>query len=143
VAEAGEQFARLLGDGLAPLGTVRDVRVFGLLIGIELDTSRRPRRWLRKRLSGLYLLAMLKHDRFPVLAGLCQYEPDVLKITPPLNAGPEEIRLACETIIDVLGRPLSRVLAAGLGGLLKSSLIRKRDHEHRNDPDPALELAAR
>jgi acetylornithine/succinyldiaminopimelate/putrescine aminotransferase len=143
VAEAGELVTRLLGEGLAPLGTVLDVRVFGLLIGIELDTRRRPRRWLRKRLSGLYLLAMLKHDRFPVLAGLCQYEPDVLKITPPLNADPDEIRLACETIIDVLRRPLSRVLAAGLGGLLKSSLTRKNDHEHRNDPDPALELAAR
>jgi acetylornithine/succinyldiaminopimelate/putrescine aminotransferase len=143
VAEAGERFAALLEEGLGPLDTVRAVRVFGLLIGIELDTRRRPRRWLRKRLSGLYLLAMLKHDRFPMLAGLCQYEPDVLKITPPLDAGPDEIRRACETIVDVLRRPLYRVLAAGLGGLLKSSLIRKRDHEHRNDPDPALELAAR
>jgi acetylornithine/succinyldiaminopimelate/putrescine aminotransferase len=143
VAEAGAAFARLLGEGLGPLDTVREVRVFGLLIGIELDARRRPRRWLRKRLSGLYLLAMLRHDRFPVLAGLCQYEPVVLKITPPLNAGPDEIRRACETIVDVLRRPLHRVLAAGLVGLLKSSLIRKRNHEHRNDPDPALELAAR
>ena len=137
--KAGERLA----DALGALDGVASVRGLGLLIGIELDTSRRPRRWLRKRLSGLYLLAMLKHDRFPVLAGLCQYEPDVLKITPPLNADPDEIRLACETIIDVLRRPLSRVLAAGLGGLLKSSLTRKNDHEHRNDPDPALELAAR
>jgi acetylornithine/succinyldiaminopimelate/putrescine aminotransferase len=143
VAEAGELFGRLLDEGLGPLGIVREVRVFGLLIGVELDTRRRPRRWLRRRLSALYLLAMLKQDRFPVLAGLCQYEPDVLKITPPLNARPEEIRRACETIVEVLGRPLYRVLVDGLGGLLKSSLIRKRDHEHRNDPDPALELAAR
>ena len=108
VAEASELFARLLGEGLGTLDTVREVRIFGLLIGVELDTRRRPRRWLRKRLSGLYLLAMLKHDRFPMLAGLCQYEPDVLKITPPLNAGPDEIRRACETIIDVLRRPLYR-----------------------------------
>ena len=29
--------------------------------------------------------------RFPVLAGFCQYEPNVLKITPPLDARPDEI----------------------------------------------------
>ena len=49
---------------------------------------------------------MLRHADFPVLAGFCQYEPNVLKITPPLNVSPDEIRQACATIIDVLRRPL-------------------------------------
>ena len=141
VADAGALFARLLTADLASCKIVRDVRVFGLLIGIELDTRRWPRRWLGKRLSALYLLSMLRHEHFPVLAGFCQYVPNVLKITPPLNASHDEIRQACATIVEVLGRPLHKVLAAALGGLIKSSPVRKKDHEHTNDP--ALELAAR
>ena len=85
---------------------------------------------------------MLRHPRFPVLAGFCQYEPNVLKITPPLDAGPDEIRAACRTIVEVLDAPLPKVLAAGLGGLLKPSPLRKKgNHEHADDP--AVELAAR
>jgi acetylornithine/succinyldiaminopimelate/putrescine aminotransferase len=141
VVGAGERFDRLLRTGLAPINTVRDVRVFGLLIAIELDACTWPRRWLRKRLSALYLLAMLRHERFPVLAGFCQDEPNTLKITPPLNVRPEEVVQACQTIVDVLGRPLQKVLLAGLGRLLKPSSVRKGNHECRNDP--ALELAAR
>ena len=122
VADAGELFARLLTEGLASGKIVRDVRVFGLLIGIELDTRRWPRRWLGKRLSALYLLAMLRHERFPVLAGFCQYEPNVLKITPPAQRrAPTRSAQACDTIVDVLRRPLLKVLAAALGGLIKSS----------------------
>ena len=140
VADAAERFARLLSDGLGPLGTVREVRVFGLLIAIELDARGGPRRWLGKRLAALYLLAMLRHERFPVLAGFCQYEPNTLKITPPLDSSPEDILQACRTIVDVLGRPLRRVLLAGLRSLLMPPPVRKGNHERRNDP--AVELEA-
>src|SRR5262249_34646411 len=84
VAESGELFDQLLNDGLASCKAVRDVRVYGLLIGIELEAERWPRRWFRKRLFWFYLYAMLRHRRYPVLVGYCQYEPNVLKITPPL-----------------------------------------------------------
>ncbi len=141
VADAAALFAQLLKAGLASSKTVRDVRVFGLLIGIELDTARWPRRWLHKRLSSFYLFSMLRHAHFPVLAGFCQYEPNVLKITPPLNASLDEIRQACATIIDVLNRPLRRVLAAGLGGLIHSSSGGRKTREYRNDS--SLEPAAR
>jgi acetylornithine/succinyldiaminopimelate/putrescine aminotransferase len=141
VADAAALFSELLETGLASSKMVREVRVFGLLIGIELDTSPWPRRWLHKRLSSFYLFSMLRHERFPVLAGFCQYEPNVLKITPPLNVSPEEIRRACATIVDVLNRPLRKVIAAGLGGLINSSQIGRRKHEHGNDP--SLEPAAR
>ena len=103
---------------------MRDVRVFGLLIGIELETrtlaaaggfaSGSPR-------STCSACSATQH--FPVFAGFCQYEPNVLKITPPLDASPDEIRQACATIIDVLKRPLPRVLAAVLGGLINPSSI--------------------
>jgi len=141
VALAGALFAELLSAGLASSKIVREVRVFGLLIGIELDTRRWPHRWLHKRLSSFYLFSMLRHKHCPVLAGFCQYEPNVLKITPPLNASPDEIRQACATIVDVLLRPLGRVLAAGLGGLINSSSAGRRHDEHTNDS--AVEPAAR
>jgi acetylornithine/succinyldiaminopimelate/putrescine aminotransferase len=141
VVDAGERFDRMLRTGLCPIATVRDVRVFGLLIAIELDASTWLRRWLGKRLAALYLLALLRHERFPVLAGFCQDEPNTLKITPPLNVRAEEVVEACHTIVDVLGRPLHKVLLAGLGRLLKPSWVRKGNHERRNNP--ALGLATR
>jgi 4-aminobutyrate aminotransferase-like enzyme len=141
VGRAGALYAELLGAGLATCKIVRDVRVFGLLIGIELDMERWPHRWLRKHLSSLYLLSMLRHVDFPVLAGLCQYEPNVLKITPPLSVSPDEVRRSCATIIDVLGRPLHQVVAAALRSMMHSSSIGRRNHEHANDA--ALELVAR
>jgi acetylornithine/succinyldiaminopimelate/putrescine aminotransferase len=130
VAEAGELFARLLDEGLEGCKAVRAVRVYGLLIGIELDTRRWPRRWFRQRLSSLCLYSMLHHRGYPVLAGFCQTEPHVLKLTPPLTVVPDEIRAVCGTITDVLKRPFYRLLAAGLGGLLNLSGSWRKKHEH-------------
>jgi acetylornithine/succinyldiaminopimelate/putrescine aminotransferase len=131
VAQAGARFAQLLRDGLASCNAVRDVRVYGMLIGIELDAQRWPRRWFRKRLFWFYLYAMLRHRCFPVLVGYCQYEPNVLKITPPLTTTPEAIANICNTITDVLRRPFYRLLGGVVGGLLRSiGIWRRRKHEH-------------
>ena len=127
VVDAGELFAATTRARASPrVSFVRDMRVFGLLIGIELNTGPWPRRWLRKRLSSFYLFSMLRHASFPVFAGFCQYEPNVLKITPHSMSSPDEIRQACATIIDVLGRPLPMVLATLLGGLINPSSFRKK-----------------
>ena len=99
---------------------VREVRVFGLLIGIELEATGLPQRWFKKRLFWFYLAAMLKHPRFPVLIGFCQYEPNVLKITPPLTVNPDEIREMCATIGEVLRRPFYQLMTSAAGGVLKS-----------------------
>jgi acetylornithine/succinyldiaminopimelate/putrescine aminotransferase len=136
VAESGALFARLLREGLASCSAVREVRAFGLLIGVELDVARWPRRWFRKRLFWFYLFSMLRHPRYPVLVGFCQYEPNVLKITPALTAAPADIREACATITDVLRRPFHRLLAAVLGGLVSSHGPWRRMHEHSNAPAP-------
>lgn len=142
VEEAAELFRAGLAESLSSSRHVREVRTFGLLIGVELDASRPPRRWLGKRLAALVLLAMLRHPRFPVFAGFCQYEPNVLKITPPFDAGPDDVRAACRTIADVVNTPLWKLVAAGLGGLILPSTIRKKEkHEHADDP--AAQLAAR
>jgi acetylornithine/succinyldiaminopimelate/putrescine aminotransferase len=119
VAESGALFDRLLKQEVAGCKTVREVRTYGLLIGIELDAQRWPQRWFRKRLYSVYLFSMLRHRRYPVLVGFCQYEPNVLKITPPLTVAADEVHKVCATIGEVLRRPFLRVLAAALGGLLR------------------------
>lgn len=132
VADAGNLMERLLGEGLAGCKAVREVRVYGLLIGIELEDRRWPRCWFRKRLAALYLFSMMHHPRFPVLAGFCQYEPNVLKITPALTMAESEMRAMCATIVEVLQRPFYRVLTAALGGLLRPPGARSPKHEHDN-----------
>jgi hypothetical protein len=69
---------------------------------------------------------MLRHPRFPVLAGFCQYEPNVLKLTPSLTAAPEDIRAACATVVEVLRKPLPRLLAGALSGLVGATLRRRK-----------------
>jgi 4-aminobutyrate aminotransferase-like enzyme len=124
-SESGDLFARLLREGLAGCSGIRDIRAFGLLVGVELDTRRGLRRWMRKQLYSLYLLAMLRHPRFPVLAGFCQYEPNVLKLTPSLTAAPDDLRAAAATVVEVLRRPFPRVLAGALGTLATATLRRR------------------
>ncbi len=131
VARSGELVNHLLREGLVGCPAVREVRVFGLLLGIELDVTRWPRRWFRMRLFSFYLFAMLRQPRFPVLVGFCQSEPNVLKITPPLNATEDELRQMCATIIEVLHRPFHRLLAGVVRGLVESIFSGgKRKHEH-------------
>jgi acetylornithine/succinyldiaminopimelate/putrescine aminotransferase len=126
VRDRSELFARLLADELRNSPWVRDVRCFGLLIGIELDTRRRPHRWLKKLVGQLYLLAMLNERRFPLLAGFCQYEPHVLKLTPPLTVTEDEVWSVCETISSVLHRPLSRVAMSGLAQVALNRMTSRR-----------------
>jgi 4-aminobutyrate aminotransferase-like enzyme len=127
VLDAGLQVKRLLSEGLADCRAVREVRVYGLLIGIELDTRGWPKRRLRKRLFWFYLSNMLRHRRFPVLVGFCQYEPHVLKITPPLNATDAELRQMCTTVIDVLRRPFLRLAATVAGSMALSMMYRRHN----------------
>jgi acetylornithine/succinyldiaminopimelate/putrescine aminotransferase len=130
VAESGALFAKTLSDELRTCPAVCEVRAYGLLIGIELETRGVPRKWFGKKLFLLYVLNMLRHPTFPVLVGYCQYEPNVLKFTPPLTVTPEQVRAACATIVEVLRRPLYRLVAGALGSLVRSVGLRRRTHEH-------------
>jgi acetylornithine/succinyldiaminopimelate/putrescine aminotransferase len=119
VLQCGDLFEQLLLDGLSSCRTVREIRVFGLLIAIELDTQRWPRRWFRKQAGSVYLMNLLRHRRFPVFVGFCQYEPHILKITPPLSITRPEVHSVCETLIAVLKRPAHRLLPLLLGPLVR------------------------
>src|SRR5262249_4704112 len=89
VRATGQLFQQVLGKSLGSCPSVREIRVHGLLIAIELNTTGWPARWLRGRVASLCLLNMVRHPTFPLLMGYCQYEPDVLKLTPPLTTTPE------------------------------------------------------
>jgi acetylornithine/succinyldiaminopimelate/putrescine aminotransferase len=120
VNRQADRLAKCLRENLAGKRGVREVRCFGLLVGIELDMSGVARRWLARRVPQLYLLEMLRERRFPILVGFCQYEPHVLKLTPPLSITDAEVDEASRTLADVLTRSLPQVL----GGTLKSLLSR-------------------
>jgi acetylornithine/succinyldiaminopimelate/putrescine aminotransferase len=122
VRARGEQFERILGTMLHSCHSVREVRSFGLLIGIELRTGAAAPRWLSRLRQQLLLLAMLKHPRTPLLLGYCQYEPHVLKLTPPLSITEDEVDRVCETISAVLHMPTCQAAWTGLKptGLLKT-----------------------
>jgi acetylornithine/succinyldiaminopimelate/putrescine aminotransferase len=131
VRESGALFHRLLTDRFSSCRAVRDIRVFGLLIGIELEARRGPWRWFKKQAGSLYVLSCLRHEPFAVFLGYCQYEPHVLKLTPPLSITPEEVHHVCGTIADVLHKPAYRLLPS-FGGALMKSLAKGRWEAFRN-----------
>ena len=113
VRASGQQFRNELQARLSQSSTVREIRGRGLLIGIELRTDTAVWRLPGNMASQMYLLGMLKHPELPVLMGYCQYEPHVMKFTPPLSVSPEEIAAVSRTISDVLCKPAFRVAATG------------------------------
>jgi len=118
------RLAERLREGLAGKSGVRAVRCYGLLIGIELETRGLARQWLARRVPQLYLLELLRERRFPILVGFCQYEPHVLKLTPPLSITDTEIDEATRTLADVLTRSLPQVVGGGVLGLLSQAIGR-------------------
>jgi len=120
VREAGKLLQVALEHELEGLPLVRQTRVFGLLAGIELATDGRLLQKLGLKLPQLYLLRMLQHQRFPLLMGFCQYQPGVLKFTPPLTATPEELQAAAGTIGEALRTSTGRLLTIGLRAVLQS-----------------------
>ena len=122
VRQCGALIEKLLRESLSSCKAVRAIRVYGLLIGIELDTRGWPRRYFRRQAGSLYLVNLMRHEPFPILAGLCQYEPHVLKLTPPLSITFDEARHMCETLTAVLRLPARRLLPALVGALVKAPM---------------------
>lgn len=120
VALAGLEFERTLERDIAGIRRVRDVRVFGLLIGIELDLHGTLTQRLGLNAAQLFLVQMMNHSTFPLLMGYCQYEPGILKFTPPLTVTSDEITAVCRTITESLRVSQFSLLIAGIRALYRS-----------------------
>ncbi|MEQ9406154.1 MAG: aminotransferase class III-fold pyridoxal phosphate-dependent enzyme [Fuerstiella sp.] len=145
------RFRSQLVTGLKNCRNVLDVRVFGMLMGIELrrpaadvqspgapfnEFPARPagltlidrtvHRAVGDRLPRLYSLAMLQHPAAPLLIGFCQYEPHVFKLTPGLLMTDQQIDSVCQTVCETLNRSVLRVSAQGVRHLARTYLSRGR-----------------
>jgi hypothetical protein len=76
---------------------------------------------------------MLRDPTFPVLVGFCQYEPHVLKLTPPLNTMAEDASRVADTIVRTLQRPFYRLLPTLCGALARSYLGRPSRRRHTQE----------
>lgn len=119
VRHQGQVFAAHLQRALAGCRQVEDVRVFGMLTGVELRRQTRIYRLLGRTTARLYSLAMLTH-RHPLLMGFCQYEPHVFKLTPGLLMADDEIAQVCTTIGESLRRSPVGVIWQGLRTILRT-----------------------
>lgn len=123
IRERVEQSGRLLEtelrERLARWLAPESIRVFGLLCGIELPL---PTAKTKQRFSSLIVmlrcLHMMKNSGFPLLMGFCQFEPNVLKFTPPLSITDSELKLCCETITSGVAASTTELLMLGLKSLL-------------------------
>jgi acetylornithine/succinyldiaminopimelate/putrescine aminotransferase len=125
VFESGARFARILSERLSPCKSVRSVRAFGLLIAIELKVASWLPKWLKKQIPFVYIYNLFVHPSCPVLVGFCQYEPNVLKFTPPLSITSEEIERVCAAMAAVLHTPFYKLAPRALGARVAASLRKK------------------
>ena len=102
---------------LKGVSLVRDIRCYGLLIGIELNCQSSLIQRSGLNAAQLYLLQMMNHADCPVLMGFCQYEPHILKFTPPLTVTEDEVTAVSRTIADTLRASTARMLFTALTAL--------------------------
>jgi acetylornithine/succinyldiaminopimelate/putrescine aminotransferase len=134
VTEAGCMFSKMLGDMLLSCPSVVDIRVFGLLIAIELDMRAAFPKWLRKPAPLLQILNLLLHPSFPMLIGYTQYEPNVLKLTPPLTVTDKEIEHICRSLRDVLCMPWYGLVASTCGHVARKYARKSKIYSRRRIP---------
>jgi hypothetical protein len=77
--------------------------------------------WLQRLFKGkvpsFYIYHLLQHPSFPVFMGYCQYEPNVLKFTPPLSITRAEIEQTSDAIAATLHTPFYQLLPPVLRAL--------------------------
>jgi acetylornithine/succinyldiaminopimelate/putrescine aminotransferase len=120
VTVAGQQFRNELVRQLMGVALVRDIRCYGLLIGIELNCQNSLIQRLGLNAAQLYLLQMMNQASCPVLMGFCQYEPHILKFTPPLTVTEDEVTAVCRTIADTLRASTVKMLFTAMAAFWRS-----------------------
>ncbi len=91
------QLARLLSSAVAPLPGVGDIRVRGLMVGIDLDPPEPAMRWGRRVCAAAVRRGVLLRPL-----------GDVVVLMPPLTVTAGEI----ERIVAVLGQAIAEVTAS-------------------------------
>ncbi len=115
VEAAGMLIERTLRQRLDGVLHPSAIRVFGLLCGFELPVPEHRRLRLLKHGDHVLRILHMLHDRkFPLLMGFCQYEPNVLKFTPPLSITESEVQASCDTIASAIEAPLLKLLSLGV-----------------------------
>ncbi|MBD3673432.1 MAG: aminotransferase class III-fold pyridoxal phosphate-dependent enzyme [Planctomycetaceae bacterium] len=125
VRHAGEHFSQQLHAALDDCPAVKEVRVFGLLIAIELNREGWLRSRLQKMLFRFYFVGLLQDRQLPMIMGFCQYKPYIMKFTPPLSVTDEEIDHIAAMLKRVLNRPLPILIANAVKLIVSAKLRRK------------------
>jgi acetylornithine/succinyldiaminopimelate/putrescine aminotransferase len=125
VRHAGKLFSEKLHLALEDCPAVEEVRVFGLLLAIELKRTGWLRSKLQKMLFRFYFVGLLQDRQLPMIMGFCQYKPYIMKFTPPLSVTDDEIDQIANTLKRVFNRPLP-ILIANAVKLLISAKIRRK-----------------
>ena len=162
-----ERTGLALRSALAPLAerydVLRDVRGLGLMIGIEFGEPRskaarrrfRAVEWIRPAMFSQMVVVPLFH-RHRILTQVAADNVNIVKLLPPLIAGPNEVEYFVQALDDVLADgergaglicEFGRTLALGaLGGLTSQTLPRNLGrstsaHQHAVANRPASEPA--
>lgn len=125
VKHAGELFSRKLHAALDDCPAVNEVRVFGLLMAIELNRDGWLRSRLQKMLFRFYFVGLLQDRELPMIMGFCQYKPYIMKFTPPLSVSDEEIDQIAAALKRVLNQPLPLLIIKALKLIVSARLHRK------------------
>lgn len=125
VRNAGEEFSQKLYAALDECRAVKEVRVFGLLMAIELNRDGWLRSRLQKILFRFYFVGLLQDRQLPMIMGFCQYKPYIMKFTPPLSVTDEEIDQIAAVLKRVLNRPLPLLIAKAVKLIVSAKLRRK------------------
>ena len=103
-------FRQLLGEGLASCRAVRDVRVFGLLLAIELVEDRKTK--VPATAATAQLLEAARENR--IMVGRGGLHGNVLRLSPPMNIGRadvDEFIHRLDVSLEQVERALSPALA--------------------------------
>ncbi|MDG2390685.1 MAG: aminotransferase class III-fold pyridoxal phosphate-dependent enzyme [Planctomycetaceae bacterium] len=125
VRDAGQLFSEKLHEALDDCPAVADVRVFGLLLAIELKRTGWLRSRLQKMLFRFYFVGLLQDRELPMIMGFCQYKPYIMKFTPPLSVTDDEIEQIANTLRRVFNRPLPILIAKAVKLIVAAKLRRK------------------
>ncbi|MEM6821045.1 MAG: aminotransferase class III-fold pyridoxal phosphate-dependent enzyme [Verrucomicrobiota bacterium] len=102
VEKRGQFFAQQLYETIAKLDLVKEIRVHGLLIAVEMNVSQYNQKWMKKLVPRLIFINLVGHASKAILVNYNANNPATFKITPPLAVKEEELNVCCEALHEVM-----------------------------------------